>query len=89
MYERDLLVAAIAIGLGLVMFVSSAVDAKWLFEIRTPRYLSEQLGRGKARLILSGIGAVVILLGIYILFGPKPDAASTRLSAEPSIEELA
>ncbi len=88
MFERDLLVATIAIGLGLVMFVSAASDAKWLFEIRTPKYLSDQFGRNRARLILSGIGAVVILLGVYILFGPKNESSSKVLPLESEIQQV-
>ena len=88
MFERDLLVAAIAIGLGLALFVSAASNVKWFFEIRTPRYLSDQMGRNRARLILGGIGAVVIFLGVYILFGPKGETTFNAISVETDVQQL-
>ncbi|MEM7455629.1 MAG: hypothetical protein AAF456_14850 [Planctomycetota bacterium] len=79
MFARDLLVAAVAIGLGTVLLFSALTNHSRTFEMRTPHYLAETLGRTKARWIIGTIGFVVLMLGAYILCGPWITRSSAQL----------
>jgi hypothetical protein len=77
MFERDLLVSFIAFALGFLMISSAYTNYERAFEMRTPQYLTETIGRTGARLVMGTIGLLIVLMGIYILCAPfffKSDA---------------
>ncbi len=65
MFERDLLVACVAFGLGLSMLYSAAVNSGWYFDSFLIRRVEESRGRAAARRALSVAGSLIILLGVY------------------------
>ena len=65
MFERDLLVACVAFGLGLSMIYASAVNSGWYFENFLIRRVETSRGRPAARRTLGLAGSVIILLGAY------------------------
>ena len=70
MYERDLLVSFIAFALGFIMISSALMNYERAFEMRTPKFLSDTIGRQGARLVMGFVGLIVVLLGAYILCSP-------------------
>ena len=70
MYERDLLVAFIAFALGFLMISSALMNYERAFEMRTPQYLTEIIGRTGARLVMGVVGLMIVVMGIYILCAP-------------------
>ena len=70
MYERDLLVAIIAFVLGLLMISTAWMNYERAFEMRTPQFLSQSLGRSGARLVMGLVGMFIVLMGIYIMCTP-------------------
>ena len=79
MFARDLLVATVAIGLGAVLLFSALTNHSRTFEMRTPSYLTESLGRTRARWIVGTTGFVVLMLGAYILCSPWFTKSSAQL----------
>ena len=63
MFERDLLVSFIAFALGLLMVSSALMNYERAFEMRTPQYLSEMIGRTGARLVMGLIGLLIVVIG--------------------------
>ncbi len=92
MFERDLLVAFIAFALGFALISSAVLNYERAFEIRTPKYLSQTLGRGRARMIMGLIGAFVVLIGIYIISAPfinkSPNEEHTGSTYPPSMNSF-
>ncbi len=76
MFARDLMVAAIAIGLGMYLLLSAVMNHRRTFEMRTPNYWSEVYGRTCARWLIGGIGFILLMLGGYILCEPMIDRVS-------------
>lgn len=70
MFERDLLVSFIALALGLLMLTSAFVNYDKAFQLNTPQYLTQTLGRTGARLVMAFVGLFVVTLGVYILCTP-------------------
>ena len=70
MFERDLLVSFIAFTLGLLMVSSALMNYERAFEMRTPQYLTEMIGRTGARLVMGLIGLLIVVMGAYILCAP-------------------
>lgn len=70
MFERDLLVSFIALGLGLLMFFSAMLNYEKAFQLNTPLYLTQTLGRTGARLVMAFVGLFVVTLGVWILATP-------------------
>jgi len=65
MFERDLLVACVACGLGLSMLYTAFVNSGWYFENFLIRRVEESKGRPSARRTLGVAGSLIILLGVY------------------------
>jgi hypothetical protein len=61
-----------AIAVGLAIAASAIVDARWLMELRRPKWLVEKIGRGGARGVLTAIGLVCIALGLVVISGWRP-----------------
>ena len=70
MFERDLLVSFIAFALGFLMISSALTNYERAFEMRTPQYLTDIIGRTGARLVMGTIGLLIVIMGIYILWAP-------------------
>lgn len=70
MDERDLLVAFISTGLGITLIYAILGNPDWLFRLRTPHMLERNLGRPRAKLVLGGVGAILILMGAHLATGP-------------------
>ncbi|MCH2181323.1 MAG: hypothetical protein MK108_04890 [Mariniblastus sp.] len=70
MDERDLLVAFISTGLGITLIYGILGNPDWLFRLRTPHMLERNLGRRWAKLVLGGVGAILILMGAHLVTGP-------------------
>ena len=70
MFERDLLVSFIAFALGFVMISSALMNYERAFEMRTPQFLTETIGRQGARLVMGMIGLLIVVMGVYILCAP-------------------
>jgi hypothetical protein len=66
MWERDLLVAIVACGLGGLLLIGGVSNSDRCFGLPTPQYLTAKLGRTAARCILASIGVVLIALGCRI-----------------------
>ncbi len=71
MDERDLLVASISIGLGATIIYAMLSKAEWLFRLRTPQMLEQNLGRNRAKLVLASIASILILLGAHLIITPR------------------
>ena len=96
MFERDLLVSFIAFALGFLMISSALMNYERAFEMRTPQFLTETIGRQGARLVMGIIGLLIVILGVYILCAPylfKNDRSRTLgdklIVEEPSTAVLA
>jgi hypothetical protein len=70
MTERDLFVAAVAIGLGTMMLHAAIANEGWCFQMTFARKVSKHRGQESARLVVGSVGTFVILLGIYTLCSP-------------------
>ena len=70
MIERDLLVSFIALSLGLLMITSALVNYEKAFQLNTPQYLTQTLGRSGARFVMATIGLFVVSLGLYLVCTP-------------------
>ena len=72
MNQFDWLMGGAAMIVGLVIAVSALANARWLMELRRPKWLVETVGRGPARGILVAVGLACVGLGIVILSGWRP-----------------
>jgi hypothetical protein len=72
MRQWDWLVGSAAILLGLVVAVSALASARWLMELRRPKWLAEKIGLGAARGVMLAIGLLCVGLGIVVLSGWRP-----------------
>ena len=72
MRQWDLLMGGAAIVVGAAIAVSAAADARWLMDLRRPKWLAERIGPGRARGVLFAIGLATIAIGIVILSGWRP-----------------
>ena len=88
MDERDLLVAFISTGLGVTMIYAIFSNPDWLFRLRTPRMLERNLGRPRAKLVLGGVGAILILMGAHLAAGPWIQPTSRTVNPAPSPVDL-
>lgn len=62
----------LAITLGLAIAGGALASARWLMELRRPKWLVQTLGPRPARAILVAIGLITAALGIVILSGWRP-----------------
>ncbi len=72
MRQWDWLVGGAAIVLGLAIAASAIGNARWLMELRRPKWLVEKIGSGRARGVLVAIGLICVGLGLVILSGWRP-----------------
>jgi hypothetical protein len=72
MPQWDWLMGGAAIVLGLAIAASAIGNARWLMELRRPKWLAETIGSGPARGVLAAIGVACIALGLVILSGWRP-----------------
>ena len=72
MNQFDSLMGGAAIIVGLAIAISALANARWIMELRRPKWLVETVGRGSARGILIAIGLVCVGMGIVILSGWRP-----------------
>ena len=70
MDSRDLLVACISTALGATINYGLLFNPAWLFRLRTPQMLEQNLGRTRAGWVLGSTGTALILLGVYLAFSP-------------------
>ncbi len=70
---EELFVGAVTFGTGMFIFVSAASNSRWFFNLPKAKALEEWMGRGKARLLLGGIGLLVVALGVAIAVGYGPN----------------
>jgi hypothetical protein len=70
MIERDLLVAAIAIGLGSMMLHTAIANEGWCFQMAFARMVAKRRGNESARYVIGSVGTFVILLGLYTFCSP-------------------
>ena len=66
-HPRDLLVAVIAIGLGLSICHSVFTNNSRCFELGTVKTLDRAMGRTNTRMVLYGLGGLCFLMGIYLI----------------------
>jgi hypothetical protein len=76
MNERDLLVAAVSIGLGLLMTYSAARNEGWCFQMTFARAIEKFHGPQAARMAIGSVGTAMILLGIYTATVPSTTKSS-------------
>jgi len=65
--SRDLVVALIAIGLGINIIYSVQCKRERCFQLSSVRMVERNLGRRSATLMLYGLGSLCVLLGIYLI----------------------
>lgn len=70
MFLRDLLVATIALGLGLSMIRVAAINQGWWFENFIVRNIESNRGRAAARKSLYLSGALMVVIGVWTLVAP-------------------
>ena len=69
MFERDLLVAVIAFGLGIILLMSAISNSETVFQSPKGEFLTRKLGRRHARIVVGAVGTFVLFMG-YILVAP-------------------
>ena len=69
MNPNDVIVGGIGCGLGLFFLAAAALNWNWSFELRKTRWLTARFGRPAARLVLAGVGLLLIALGVAISLG--------------------
>ena len=81
MSERDLLVAAVAMVLGVMMVHSAIVNQGWCFQMAFARKISKYGGNEYARYAIGSVGTFVIFLGMYTLCAPYLNAKYAKEAA--------
>ena len=67
MYQRDLLVAAIAACLGLNLIYAAVTDNDWTFQLGSVSSLENVIGRTKTRLVIAFVGTSLIGVGAHLV----------------------
>ena len=67
MYQRDLLVAAIAVCLGLNLFYAALTNNQWMFELGSVSALNDTIGRTKTRFVIAFVGTSMIAVGGHLV----------------------
>jgi len=70
MYERDLVVAAVAVGLGCAMIRGMWINSEWCFRLNSAATLEQSFGRTGARWIIGAIGVALIWVGGQLVVAP-------------------
>jgi hypothetical protein len=66
MQIREWLVAGVAALLGVIVIWAAIGNRPFAFKLWLPRLLDRRFGRNAARLLLSLLGATLVLLGVYL-----------------------
>lgn len=64
---RDLVVAVVAIGLGVNIIYTVICNRERCFQLSTVQMMEKNFGRGSATWILIGLGSLCVVLGIYLV----------------------
>lgn len=67
MYQRDLLVAAIAACLGLNLIYAAVTDNDWTFQLGSVSSLEKTIGRTMTRLVVAFVGTSLIGVGAHLV----------------------
>lgn len=67
---RDLFVATVALVLGCMMLTTSILNDGWFFQMKIARAIAASKGRAQARTFLGSVGALMVLLGLYLIVAP-------------------
>ncbi|MEM7783574.1 MAG: hypothetical protein AAF939_19260 [Planctomycetota bacterium] len=67
MDPRDILVAFVAIGLGLILTYSAVQNQGRCLQFRAAQWVESNRGRSQARAFVGSVGAAMILIGIFLL----------------------
>jgi hypothetical protein len=59
------LIQAIFVGVGLVSILASAFNWDWFFQSRNTRFVTQNVGRSRARLFYAALGALLIATAVY------------------------
>ena len=86
MTERDILVATVALVLGVMMVHSALLNQGWCFQMAFARKISKHRGQESARFAIGSVGTFVIFLGMYTLCAPY--VASKYAREVPINEQL-
>lgn len=64
--SRDLLVAVVALGLGLSIFYVTLANYSKCLDLGTVRMIEQQFGRTTTRMLLLSIGGLCLVMGVYL-----------------------
>lgn len=79
MYQRDLLVAAISVCLGLNLIYAAATNNDWTFQLGSIASLEEAIGRTKTRLVIAFVGTSLLGLGAHLVAASRtPEKSLNR-----------
>ncbi len=67
--HEDWFVAAVAVAVGVFLFVCAITNWSWYYSLRTAQLLERGLGRPRARVFHALLGIGLVALGIAIGFG--------------------
>lgn len=67
---RDLFVATVSLVLGGMMLYAAILDQGWCFQMTLARKIDETMGREKARTFIGSVGALLLLIGLYLIAAP-------------------
>lgn len=84
MIARDLIVAAIALGLGFSMLQVAIANRGWCFDTMMVRQIETSRGRLAARRTVCVAGSCIVLMGAWIAASPVFFKSSGPKSPSPS-----
>ena len=64
---RDLVVALVAIGLGVNIIYTVLYNSERCFQLSTVQMMERNFGRNNAMLIVIGLGSLCIVMGLYLI----------------------
>ncbi len=85
---RDLLVALVAIGLGINIVYAAITENARCFELASVRMLERNVGRSQARYILIGVGSLCLFMGAWLVFQSMGRKSPSRQGAIQSARAL-
>ena len=77
--SRDLLVAVVAIGLGINIVYAVLTNNRRCYELTSVKTLEKTVGKLPAQLILCGVGGICLLMGGFLIsqsFGHRKNVAT-------------
>jgi len=73
MIFEDVLVGAVAIGIGVFALFASVSNSDWPYHLWTARWVESRFGRRGARIFYAILGLILILFGAAIAVGFGPN----------------